>query len=121
MHEENGKPKKIYDLEVRTLKFSENCIDLCKQLLQDNINTRLVDQLVRASTSVGANYREANQTLTKKEFFYRINICRKEAKESLYWLQLTKHANKKLEQTISGLIDESTQLVKIFSSIALQK
>jgi four helix bundle protein len=107
-----------YDLEERTLKFAQNCIDLCKIISKDTINSTLINQLIRASGSVGANYREANNSITKKEFFYRIAICRKEAKESKYWLELLLHANQKLSGEIIPLIDEALQLARIFSSIA---
>ena len=59
---------KKYDLEDRTLSFSKNCIDLCRLFMRDAINIELVSQLVRASTSVGANYREANDSITRKGF-----------------------------------------------------
>ena len=82
---ENDKvPNKKFDLEDRTLKFAKDCIDLCKLVIRDTINIELVSQLVRASGSIGANYREANDSITKKDFFYRIGICRREAKESKY-------------------------------------
>jgi four helix bundle protein len=84
---------KKYDLEERTLKFAEDCIDLCKSLMKNTINTELIGQLISASSSVGANYREANDSISKKDFYHRISICRREAKESKYWLELLLHAN----------------------------
>ena len=75
---------KKYDLEDRTLKFSKDCIDLSKLLARDLVNIELVSQFVRAASSVGANYREANESISKKDFYYRIGICRREAKESRY-------------------------------------
>jgi len=73
-------------------------------------------QLVRASGSVGANYIEANESLSKKDFVHRIKICRKEAKESRYWLVLTEPKEEANEEK-SCLIQESTELTKIFGSI----
>ena len=67
----NNRNKK-YDLEDRTLRFSKDCIDLCKALIRDSINIELITQLIRSSSSVGANYREANETITKKDFYHRI-------------------------------------------------
>lgn len=60
---------KKYDLEDRTLKFTKDCIDLCKLLIKDTINVELISQLVRSSGSVGSNYREANDSTSKKDFF----------------------------------------------------
>lgn len=106
-----------YDLEERTLKFAKDCIDLCNQLCNDIINIELIKQLIKSSGSVDANYREANNSITKKDFYLRIKICRKEAKESNYWLQLLLHRNKKLSNNLEVLIDESLQVTRIFSSI----
>jgi four helix bundle protein len=110
--------EKKFDLEERTLRFSKDCIDLCKLLMRDNINIELISQLVRSSGSVGANYREANDSITKKDFYHRIGICRREAKESKYWLELLLHANQKLNDRIEKLIDEALQLARIFASIS---
>ncbi|MEI8349009.1 MAG: four helix bundle protein [Candidatus Omnitrophota bacterium] len=110
-----------FDLEGRTLIFAKNCIDLCKMLMCDTINRELISQLVRASGSVGANYREANEALTKKDFFHRIGICRKEAKESKYWLELLSHTNPKLSNKIEVLADEALQLARIFSAIVKKR
>ncbi len=111
-------PDKKYDLEERTSKFAKDCIDLCKLFVRDIINIELVSQFIRASSSVGANYREANDSLTKKDFYHRIGICRREAKESKYWLELLLHSNQKFSTKIEPLIDEALQLARIFASIA---
>ncbi len=109
---------KKFDLEERTLQFCKGCIDLCKPLTRNILNAELIAQLIRASGSTGANYREANDSTTRKEFFYRIGICRKEAKESQYWLELLLHSDVKLFETIGPLIQEAHQLIKIFAKIA---
>ncbi len=75
---------KQYDLEGRTLEFSKRIIRLSKALPKNTINFRLADQLIRSGTSIRANYREANETETKKDFKFRIRICRKEGKETIY-------------------------------------
>ena len=77
-----------YDLEDRTFEFSKNVRDFVKQISRTLPNIEDIKQVVRASGSVGANYIEANESLGKKDFLMRIRICRKEAKESCYWLRL---------------------------------
>ena len=79
---------KKYDLEDRTEKFAKDVIQFCRKLPKSTINFELISQVVRAAGSVGANYIEANEALSKKDFANRIKICRKEAKESRYWLKL---------------------------------
>jgi four helix bundle protein len=110
--------KQGFDLEERTLEFAKLVIRVCKQLPQNVINKELIAQLIRASGSVGANYREANDALSKKDFSHRIKITRKEAKESSYWLDLLKETNPEYREEISKLLTESVELKKIFSSIA---
>jgi four helix bundle protein len=109
-------PKK-YDLEERTLKFGKRIIGLAKSLPKSVVNKRLVDQVIRSGTSMGANYREANETETKKDFKFRIRICRKEGKETIYWLKLIIEANPGYKDKIEPLLQESTELVKIFAAI----
>lgn len=113
----NIKTKK-YDLEDRTLNFAKNCIDLCKSLTKDNINNELTSQLIRSSSSIGSNYQEANDTITKKDFYHRIGVCRREAKESKYWLELLMHSTKKASDKIEPLVGEALQLARIFASIS---
>ena len=108
---------KQYDLEERTLEFGKKIIRLCKTLPKNTINFRLIDQVIRSGTSMGANYREANETETKKDFRFRIRICRKEGKETIYWLNLILEANPEFKQKIEPLLQEATELVKIFASI----
>ncbi len=108
---------KQYDLEDRTLDFSRKIIQLTKELPKNTINFKLINQLVRSGTSMGANYREANETETKKDFKFRIRICRKEGKETIYWLELVIEANPDFEEKIKPLIKETLELVKIFASI----
>ena len=108
---------KPYDLEERTLEFAEGIINLCKELPQNTINFKLIGQLVNASTSVGANYREANEKLSKKDFAHKMRIARKECKESTYWLELLKTATQKFSEEIDIFINESKELRNIFTSI----
>ncbi len=109
--------KHSFDLEERTLEFAEKVIRLCKKLPKNTINNELVGQLIRASGSVGANYREANDALSKKDFRHRIKITRKEAKESHYWLQLLKVSGPEFKDEINGILNEALELKKIFSAI----
>ncbi len=109
--------EKKYDLEQRTLEFSKRIIRLCKALPKNDINRRLSDQLLRSGTSTGANYREANDALGKKDFLCRIRIARKEAKETKYWLELVIENNPELQDRIEPLIQENIELIKILSAI----
>lgn len=108
---------KQYDLEDRTLEFLKDVIRLCKKLPRNTVNIELAKQLIRAGGSVGANYREANESVSKKDLNLRIRISRKEAKESHYWLQALLEANLALKTDIEPLIKESLELARIFSSI----
>lgn len=104
-----------FDLEDRTFKFAEKCYLLCKKYRHKFISNEYCEQLIRSSASVGSNYREANEALSKKDFIYRIKICRKESKESGYWLGLMIKTEKIDEAGL--LLEESIELKKIFSSI----
>jgi four helix bundle protein len=108
---------KQYDLEERTLEFLKKTIRFCKQLPTNTINNKLVGQLVNSSGSVGANYIEANEALSKKDFTYRIKICRKEAKESRFWFKALVSANPACEKEAIPLMDEALEFIKIFTAI----
>lgn len=112
---------KRYDLEDRTFEFAKNVRTFVKKLPKTVANIEDCKQLVKASGSVGANYIEANESLSKKDFRMRIKICRKEAKESRYWLRLVDtNAEKDLERDRAALSTEATELMNIFGAI-LQK
>lgn len=112
----NKAPNSKYDLEDRTKRFSQKCRDYINKLPRTLTNIEYGTQLARSSGSPGANYIEANESLSRKDFVLRIKICRKESKESAYWLQLSepKHEN---QNERADLIDEAQQLVKIFNAI----
>ena len=110
----------IYDLEKRTLEFAKAAIRLCQKLPATLINTELTKQLVRSAASVGANYREANEALGKKDFTHRMHITRKEAKETTYWLELIREVNPNLDVTIKVLDQESRELRNIFTCIIIK-
>jgi len=114
----NSKP---YDLEDRTFEFARRIRRFVKNLPKTISNVEDIKQLIRASGSVGANYIEANEALSKKDFAMRIKICRKEAKEARYWLKLLDtHGEKELEDERQDLVKEATELMNIFGAI-LQK
>jgi len=110
---QNSKP---YDLGERTLVFSRKVFSYVKQLEKVITNLEVGKQLVRSAGSVGANYIEAEESLSKKDFLMRIKISRKETKESRYWLVLSEPLDGQMREK-EELIDESTQLMKIFGSI----
>lgn len=112
----NNRNSKPYDLEERTARFAEQCRDYVRKLPRTISNIEYGKQLIRASGSQAANYIEANESLSKKDFAHRIRICRKEAKESRFWLRLTEPKEEnKIEK--DELIKEAIELRKIFSSI----
>ena len=106
-----------YDLEERTFKFARNAVRLCKGVPKTVIEGQISKQLVRAATSVGANYIEANEALSNKDFLMRIRISRKEAKESGYWLRPIEVSTSNLRNEQEMLLKESVELTKIFGSI----
>ncbi|MBI2017811.1 four helix bundle protein [Candidatus Daviesbacteria bacterium] len=108
---------KRYDLEERTKKFSQRVRIFVKNLTKTIGNIEDGKQLIRSSGSIGANYIEANEALSKKDFLMRIKICRKEAKESKYWLELIDIRDDETEKERLVLIQEATELMMIFSSI----
>jgi len=109
---------KQYDLEDRTLKFAKNVRAFVKKLPKTIGNIEDGKQLIKASGSVGANYIEANESLSKKDFIMRIKISRKEAKESRYWLRLVDmNENQEMDEEKNVLIRESAELMNIFGSI----
>jgi four helix bundle protein len=109
--------EKSYDLEERTKKFAIAVLSTCKKMPRNTENIELISQGVRAAGSVGANYIEANEALSKKDFAFRIRICRKEAKECGYWLKLMVSINGNLEKDLEELIQESKELMNIFGAI----
>ncbi len=111
------KNSKQYDLEDRTLRFAKEVIEFVGILPKTMANIEIMKQIIRSSGSVGANYIEANEALSKKDFAMRVKICRKEAKESRYWLRLIELRREDSEKRRQLLINEATELMKIFGSI----
>ena len=109
---------KQYDLEERTFKFTKRVRAFVKKLPQTLANIEDGRQLIKASGSVGANYIEANEAISKKDFVFRIKICRKESRESRYWSRLVDaNDDPPLEEERAALIQEATELMNIFGAI----
>lgn len=113
----NGKKK--YDLEERTARFGESVIDFVKTLSRDHVNDVLVRQIVRSSTSIGANYMEADGAESKRDFRHKIAICKKEGKETKHWLRMLARANPGRKDECEKLRSEAQELTLIFSSIVI--
>lgn len=108
----------VYDLEERTYQFAKEVRLFIKGLPYSIANTEDSKQLIRASGSVGANYIEANESLSKKDFIMRVKICRKEAKECVYFVRLIRETQPLAnDQEGFRLQDEAGQLKRIFSAI----
>lgn len=110
-------PNRKYDLRERTAKFGEGIINFAKKIPESSINRPLISQLVRAGTSVGANYCEADDASTKRDFFYKLGTCRKESKESKHWLQMIMTAVPSLKNEAAALSNEAQELNLIFSAV----
>lgn len=122
--EENGETSVVregeapgFDLEERTARFAEAVVDFAKRIPHSPVNNRLIDQLVGAGTSVGANYCEADDAVSKKEFIVNINRCRKEARETKFFLRIIARAEPGLKAEARLLWQEAKELNLIFSSI----
>ena len=113
----NVKKDKIYDLEERTAKFGEAIIEFAKKVPKNIVTIPLIGQLVRAGTSVGSNYCEADCAESKKDFEHKLGICKKEAKESKHWLRMIAKAVPELKDEAKTLWKESNELQLIFISI----
>lgn len=117
----NQTTNKTYDLEERTFKFAKNCAIFCKKLPKTPSNIIYSDQLTRSSASSAANYIEANEALSRKDFMMRVKICRKEAKESSLWLRLILETNEEqFREECQKFFNEAIELKKIFSAILLK-
>jgi len=113
----NDKNERIYDLEERTAKFGEDIIDFAKKIPKTPITVPLINQVVRAGTSVGSNYCEADCAESRKDFEHKLGICKKEAKETKHWLRMVAKAVPELKEEAKTLWKESNELQLIFISI----
>jgi len=117
MPEEKEEEKKSYDLEERTAVFGENVIEFAKKSPVTPVTRRLIDQLVGAGTSVGANYCEADDAVSRKEFKHKIGTCKKEARETKFFLRMIAKAVPKMKDIARPLWQEAKELHLIFAKI----
>lgn len=106
-----------YNLEERTSVFSEKVIEFCRKIKQDAITRPVIAQLVRSATSIGANYCEANNASSKKDFRNKIFICKKEAQETKYWIRLIAKSSPEIKEEARVLWQENQELTLIFQKI----
>ena len=117
MNKFSNNKNREYDLEERTAKFGEDIIEFVKNIKRDDISRNIIIQLVRAATSIGANYCEANASSSKRDFRNKIYICKKEANETKYWLRMLVKHQPQLKEEIRSLWQESHELHLIFQKI----
>ena len=116
-NDESKQPEKRYDLEERTARFGEAIIGYAKKVPVNPVTEPLIGQLVRAGTSVGANCCEADDASSKKEFRYRISVCKRESSESKHWLRMMAAAVPELADQARVHWREAKELHLIFSAI----
>ncbi|PIR73297.1 MAG: four helix bundle protein [Candidatus Moranbacteria bacterium CG10_big_fil_rev_8_21_14_0_10_35_21] len=109
--------KTKFDLEERTAKFGENTIKFCMKIPKSSVSNPIINQLVRSSTSVGANYSEADDAESRSDFKHKIGICKKEARESKHWLRMITVACPELKEEARILWQEAKELNLIFNAI----
>ena len=109
--------KKVFDLDERTARFGEEIIRFCKKIAFTPIMEPLVRQIVRSGTSIGANYCEADDAVSGKEFRQKIGTCKKEARETKHWLRMISVAAEEQKEAARALWKEANELKLIFASI----
>ena len=112
-----NEPNKIYDLEERTARLGEVAIKLCNKLTRNEITRPIINQLVKCSTSVGANYCEADDAESKADFKHKIGICKKESRESKHFLRMLATASPESKVEARRLWIEAKELNLIFNTI----
>src|SRR5262245_39908133 len=118
---ENNPGGRRFDLEERTAKFGEAIVAFARKVPTDPVTVPLISQVVRSGTSVGANYCEADDACSKKDFRYRINICKREARETKHWLRMIAAAAGQLKDEARVLWQEAKELHLIFAAISRGK
>ncbi len=113
----NYQNSKRYDLEERTLRFGEEIIDFTKNLPQNLITKPLINQLIRSGTSIGANYCEADEANSKKDFINKVVIAKKESKETRYWLKMIAYAIPEFKEAAEKIWKEAQELNLILAAI----
>jgi four helix bundle protein len=107
----------IFDLAERTARFGEAIVEFCLNIERNAVTKPIISQLVRSGTSIGANYGEADEAGSKKEFRYRISLCRREARETKHWLRMLVSAFPNVREPARGFWKEADELTRIFASI----
>lgn len=110
--------KRKYDLEERTAKFGEDIIKFAKKIPKTIITAPLLTQLVKSGTSIGANYCEADDAESGKDFVHKVGICKKEARETKHWLRMIVVAELGCEEDARQLWQEAKELTLIFNAIS---
>ena len=108
---------KPYDLEERTAVFGENAVDFAKKIPVNQVTKRLIEQFVGAATSVGANYCEADDAVSKKDFRHKISICKKESRETKFFVRMVVRAVPELREEAKPIWQEAKELHLVFSKI----
>jgi len=108
----------VYDLEERTAKFGETIIRFSKSIRLNEYTRPLINQIIRSGTSIGANYMEANQASSNKDFKNKIRICQKEANETKHWLRMISVAEDEKKDSCRTLWQECHELTLIFAKIS---
>ena len=116
-----GGERPAYYLEERTAKFGEAIIEFCQSLTETSVTRPLISQIVRSGTSVGANYCEADDAVSRKEFMLKIGTCKKESKETRFWLRMIAKAVPGSRSKARPLWKEATELLLIFAAIYRKK
>jgi four helix bundle protein len=111
------KSERVYDLGERTARFGEAVIDFARNVPQNCVTVPLITQLVRAGTNVGANYCEADDAISKKDFRHKISICKKESRETMFWCRMIARAVGEMKRDARVLWKESHELHLIFAKI----
>jgi four helix bundle protein len=116
-HADDSSDFRRFDLADRTARFGEEIIRFSKSVKQSAITSPLIRQLVRSGTSIGANYVEADEAGSKKEFRYRISVCKRETRETQYWIRMIVAAAPERADDARRYWKEAQELVLIFGSI----
>jgi four helix bundle protein len=116
----NDQPKAHFDLAIRTVRFSKEIIDYCRSLRPVITVTPLIKQLIRSATSVGANYCEADEAESKKDFIHKLAIAKKEIRETKYWLELLAYSCPDSINKTRQLYREADELNRIFAVIIIK-
>jgi len=109
--------ERVYDLADRTARFGEEGVRFARGIRQDAVSRSLIDQIVRAGTSIGANHLEADDAESGADFRHKIALCRKESKEASHWLRMLVAADESLRAPASILWKEARELNRIFGAI----